>query len=257
MSQKFQLIKLERSGPQTTLILNRPPLNVINIAMIDEIICALEEISSDAGTRLLIIRGEGRCFSAGMDVADHLPDKVHKMLDEMHNLLTRLADLEIPVISVLHGMAFGGGLEIAMMADFVYAESGCKIGQPEIQLGVFPPAAIAFYSDWFGIGVAKDLVMTGRTFTSDEALRKNLVNDVFSVEELETRVQQIADTLLSRSRAALASAKRAFHKTKDTTSWDDLKSAERIYLEELMSTEDAVEGLQAFLQKRQPHWKHR
>jgi cyclohexa-1,5-dienecarbonyl-CoA hydratase len=257
MSQNFQFTKLETSGAQISLILSRPPLNVINIAMIGEIIDALQEISSDPATRLLIIRGEGRCFSAGMDVADHLPDKVRKMLNEMHNLLTRLAYLEIPVISVLHGMAFGGGLEIAMMADFVYAESGCKIGQPEIQLGVFPPVAIAFYSDWVGVRVAKDLVMTGRTFTADEAFRKGLLNDVFPGEEMETRVQQVADTLLSRSRAALASAKRAFQKTKDMTEWDSLKSAEHIYLEELMSTEDALEGLQAFLEKRQPQWKHR
>lgn len=256
MNQNFQLIKLERSGPRTTLILNRPPLNVINIEMIREIISALEEISSDSQIRLLIIRGEGRCFSAGMDVADHLPDKVGTMLDAMHNLLESLAHLEIPVISVLHGMAFGGGLEIAMTADFVYAESGCKIGQPEIQLGVFPPAAIAFYSQWFGSRVAKDLVLTGRTLTSDEALRAGLLNNVFSADELETQVQQVADTLLSRSRAALACAKRAFRKTNDTDS-DSLKLTEHIYLEELMSTEDAVEGLQAFLQKRQPQWKHR
>jgi cyclohexa-1,5-dienecarbonyl-CoA hydratase len=257
MSQKFQFIKLERSGARTTLFLNRPPLNVINIAMIREFTAALEEISADSATRLLTIRGEGRCFSAGMDVADHLPDKVRMMLAEMHELMIVLQHLEIPVISVLHGMAFGGGLEIAMMADFAYAEASCKIGQPEIQLGVFPPAAAAFYPGWFGIRIAKDLVMTGRTLTAEEALRMGLLNDVLSGEELEIKVQQVADSLLSCSRAALASAKRVFHKTKATSEWNSLKSAEHLYLEELMNTEDALEGLQAFLEKRQPQWKHR
>jgi cyclohexa-1,5-dienecarbonyl-CoA hydratase len=225
--------------------------------MLGELVRVLESLRLDPETRLVIIRGEGRCFSAGMDVGDHMPDKVRAMLDEMHLLLESIANLGIPVISVLHGMALGGGFEIAMMSDFVYAESGCKLGQPEIQLGVFPPAAVAFYPHWFGIRTANDLVLSGRTITPDEALQMGLINDVFNSEDLEKRVQQIAEMLLSRSRAALELAKRALRAMKNKNVWDGLKFAEQIYLEELMKTEDAIEGLNAFLEKRQPEWKHR
>lgn len=257
MNQNYQFIELKRHDAQATLSLKKPPVNVINLPMMEELLHACRDIQEDPAIRLLHIRGQGRCFSAGMDVEDHLPEKVKPMLETMRAVLLSLDEMPIPVICVLHGMALGGGLEIAMMADFVYSELGCKIGQPEIQLGVFPPAAIAFYPGWFGTRITNDLVLTGRTLSADEALHLGLLNGVFATEELETHVRDISQTLLSRSRAAIACAKQALRKIKGDTSWNQLKIAERIYLEELMGTDDALEGLQAFLEKREPRWKHR
>lgn len=257
MNQNYQFIELKRHDAQATLSFKRPPVNVLNLPMMEELLHALKDIQEDPAIRLLHIRGQGRCFSAGMDVEDHLPEKVKPMLETMHAVLLNLDEMPIPVICILHGMALGGALEIAMMADFVYAESKCKIGQPEIQLGVFPPAAVAFYPKWFGSRIATDVVLTGRTLSADEALQFGLLNGVFAAEELETQITNISQTLLSRSRTAVSCAKRALRKIESENSWNRLKVAERIYLEELMGTDDALEGLQAFLEKREPHWKHR
>lgn len=257
MNQNYQFIELKCDNAQATLILNRPPVNVINLPMMEELLNALRNIQDDSSIRLLHIRGQGRCFSAGMDVEDHLPEKVKLMLEKMRSVLQCLDEMPIPVICILHGMALGGGLEIAMIADFVYAESKCKIGQPEIQLGVFPPAAVAFYPKWFGSRIANDLVLTGRTLNAGEALQLGLLNGVFTAEELETQISNISQTLLSRSRAAVSCAKQALRKVENEISWNRLKVAERIYLEELMGTDDALEGLHSFLEKREPRWKHR
>ncbi len=256
MSQSYQFIKLERLGAQATLILNRPPLNVLHIPMMEEMIQALTEVRAEQEIRLLLIRGEGRCFSAGMDVADHLHHRVRSMFGTLRQLLQILMELEIPTISAIHGAALGGGLEVAVITDLTYAAAGCKIGQPEINLGVFPPLAIAYFSRLIGTRNAYDLILSGRTVMPEEALRMGLVNGVFSSDDFNERINEITATFLTHSKAVLAVAKRALRET-DPGLFDRLNSAERIYMEELMSTEDALEGLEAFLEKRQPVWRHR
>jgi len=250
----YEFLRIERSNAQATLWLNRPPLNVLNIAMMDELIHALTELRADREIRLLVLRGEGRCFSAGMDVGDHLPDRVHTMFQKMHLVLLRIAEFEIPIICLIHGSAMGGGLEIAVAADLVYAAAGCKIGQPEIRLGVFPPFAIAYFPQLIGQRNALDLILTGRTISPEEAAGMGLINGVFPGEEIESRLEQVCSNLLNLSRASLISTKKALVQA---DLFDRLKAAEAIYLNELMQTEDAVEGLKAFLEKREPQWRHK
>jgi cyclohexa-1,5-dienecarbonyl-CoA hydratase len=250
----FEFLKLDKTNGQATVWLNRPPLNVFNIAMMKEVIQVLTEIRTDSATRLLLIRGSGRCFSAGMDVGDHLPGRVHEMFDTMHQMMLRIAQLEIPTIALIHGSAMGGGLEFAVAADFVYSAEGCKIGQPEIKLGVFPPFAIAYFPQLIGMRNALDLILTGRTITAEEAVRMGLINEVFPPDEIESRTEQVCSNLLNLSRAGLAFTKKALYQD---GAFDRLRAAEEIYLNELMKTEDAVEGLKAFLEKREPQWRHK
>jgi cyclohexa-1,5-dienecarbonyl-CoA hydratase len=250
----YEFLKLEREHGQATLWLNRPPLNVFNIAMMREVISALDEIRSDSNTRLLVIRGAGRCFSAGMDVGDHLPERVREMFETMHQMMLRMGELEIPTICLIHGSAMGGGLEFAVAADFVYATEECKIGQPEIKLGVFPPFAVAYFPQLIGMRNALDLILTGRTITPEKAAQMGLINEVFRQDETESRLEQVCSGLLNLSRAGLAFTKKSLYQS---DLFDRLKAAEEIYLYELMKTEDAVEGLKAFLEKREPHWRHK
>jgi cyclohexa-1,5-dienecarbonyl-CoA hydratase len=252
----YQFIRSEVVESKATLWLNRPPVNVLNIPMMEEMLHALSDITSNERIRLLLLRGEGRCFSAGMDVAEHLPDKVWSMFEKMHALMLAVAGLEIPTISIIHGNTLGGGLELAVMSDFAYAVRGSKMGQPEINLGVFPPLAVAYFPELIGVRNAYDLILSGRTIDAQEALKIGLISDVLESTELDNRIENIASGLLCHSRTSLAMTKKALRQSVSNLA-KRLTQAEEIYLDELMQTHDATEGLKAFLEKRQPSWRHR
>lgn len=257
MTQEYQFITFTQTDGRAVLTLHRPPLNILTIPMIEEINHALEALRGDPIAKVLLIRGEGRCFSAGMDVADHLPEKVERMLEVFHHTLDHLASLEIPTISAVHGATLGGGLELAVATDLTFAAAGATLGQPEIKLGVFPPLAVAYYADLIGLKRAYEVILTGRNLSADEAQQWGLVNAVFSDEEFAARVDEITRTLAGYSRPVLVATKRAMRETRQRPLSEALSRAERIYLQEVMATEDAVEGLTAFLQKRSPQWKDR
>jgi cyclohexa-1,5-dienecarbonyl-CoA hydratase len=223
--------------------------------MLQEFEHALKAIGQESAYRFLIIRGEGKCFSAGMEVSDHLPDKVELMLSLTRKTLAALVDLEIPTLAAIHGSALGGGLEIALTADLTYAVAGTKLGQPEIKLGVFPPVAVAHYPDWIGYKRTAEMVFTGRIFEAEEALQSGLINGVFSNDDFANRIEEIAKVISSYSRPVLAATKQALRKTSRQKFLEKLELAEKIYLERLMKTDDAIEGLNAFLEKRKPQWK--
>lgn len=254
-SAKYEFVRIVSKEAQATLWLDHPPVNVLNIQTMEEIIAALREISKDEGLRLLIVRGSGKCFSAGMDISEHLPDKAEQMIHKMHSMMTTFASLEIPTMSVIHGSAFGGGLEFAAIADLCYATADSKIGVPEIKLGVFPPLAIAHFPELIGIRNAYDLILTGRTIDAAEGLQIGLLNGVFRSQHIEMEIQEIADRFLAHSKASMRFTKRALQRCTSNT-MEKLQLAEDVYLDELMRTEDALEGLKAFLEKRKPNWRH-
>ncbi len=257
MTEQFDYIRLTLTSPGvTTLLLNRPPLNILHLPMLQEIRTALEEVAANHSTRVLLVRGEGKCFSAGMDVADHLPDKVELMLELMRKTSRQLVELEIPTISALHGNAMGGGLEIAMLTDLTFAVPLAKLSQPEIKLGVFPPLAVAYYSNLIGYKKTAELVFSGRTLTAEEAVGIGLINAVFSPEEFNTRIKEITSEIASYSRPVLVATKHALRKAQGKDMFHALEAAEKIYMERVMTTADAIEGLNAFLEKRVAQWKH-
>ena len=253
----YQFVSLKESDGLAVLTLNRPPVNVLNIAMMQEISHALAELYANASARALLIRGEGKCFSAGMDVGDHMPEKVEHMMREMHTMFERLAVLEIPTVSSVHGSAMGGGLELAAFADMMFAAAGTKLGVPEIKLGVFPPIAVASFIDMIGPKLTYEMVLTGRTFFAEEALRMGMVNAVYPQEELDARVDEVMRVLAGLSRPVLVAAKKALRTVAGMPVFEALHDAEHIYMNEVMTTHDAAEGLRSFLEKRQPQWKHK
>ncbi|MCI0416924.1 enoyl-CoA hydratase/isomerase family protein, partial [bacterium] len=167
-----------------------------------------------------------------------------------------LVNLEIPTVSGLHGSAMGGGLEIAAMTDLTYAACGTKLGQPEIKLGVFPPVAVAHYSQFIGYKQTAELVFSGRTFTAEEGVNMGLINGVFPQDDFQKRIDTIVREIASYSRPVLIATKYALRKASGSIFLHALELAEKIYLEQLMTTSDALEGLNAFLEKRTPEWKH-
>lgn len=253
----FQHIRLEKQDGQARLALNRPPLNVLDIAMMREISAALEEIGEDPGIKVLIFEAtEGsKAFSAGVDVSEHTADKVDEMIEVFHRIFRLLDALDVPTVAAVGGAALGGGCELALFCDMLIASEKASFGQPEIQVGVFPPIAAVALPGIVGPKKALELVLTGDRIRAAEAERLGLVNRVVPPEELGSTVAELAGKLGKLSASVLRVTKRAV-RTGSVGRFDEgLAAVEELYLGALMDTEDAHEGLAAFMEKRAPVWK--
>jgi len=251
----FRSLRLEADGGVRRIVLDRPPLNVLDIAMLRELDEAAAAVQADPAATVLVVTGEGRAFCAGVDVADHTEDRVADMIHAFHAALTRLASLELPVVAVVNGAALGGGLEVALACDVVVAREGAKLGQPEILLGVFPPFAAAALPRLVGRARALDLCLTGRTLVAEEALAWGLVQHVWPKDTFAADAASYVAGLAGLSGPVLRLAKRAVVDGLDAPLGEALHVAERLYLDDLMELDDAREGLAAFLEKRTPVWK--
>lgn len=248
-------LRLESDGGVRRIVLDRPPLNVLDIALLRELDAAVARVAADPGASVLVLTGAGKAFSAGVDVADHTEDRVEEMILTFHAALRSLVSLEIPTVAAVQGAALGGGLEVALACDVVLAREGAKLGQPEVQLGAFPPFAAALLPRLVGRSRALDLCLTGRTLTAEEAHGLGLVQHVFPRDAFEDRADEYVVRLAGLSPAVLRLTKRAVVEGLDLPLGAALHAAERLYLDDLMRLEDAREGLAAFLEKRPPVWK--
>jgi cyclohexa-1,5-dienecarbonyl-CoA hydratase len=236
------------------LTLDRPPLNVITIAVMRELQVALDALANEPGLHALVLAGAGRAFSAGVDVGEHLGATHETMLAEFHAVFERLAALAVPTVAVVHGRALGGGCELAAFCDFVLAADTAELGFPEIRLGVFPPVAAAVLPPWLGARAMLRLVLTGEVISAAEAQRLGLVTQVVPAAELGAATDALLGRLRRLSAAALRATRRAMWAAEG--GWRArLARAEAIYRDELMATRDATEGLRAFLEKREPVWQ--
>lgn len=238
------------------LSLDRPPVNVLHIPMLAGLEATLGRLAGDGQVRALVLRAAGKMFSAGVDVADHTPDRVGDMLPLFHRVCRDLAAFPVPTIASVHGHALGGGCELVLCCDLAVMAETAKIGQPEIKLAAIAPVAALRLPYLTGYRAAADLMFTGRTLMAGEAQAIGLVNAVLPPQEVETWAMEKAAQLASLSRAAMLHLKRAI--LEGYGRWaEGLDGLEKSYLEELMQTHDAHEGLEAFLEKRPPAWEHR
>src|SRR5215467_14884375 len=237
------------------ITLTRPPLNVIDFQLMDELLAALKQLEQRNDVSVVIISGGERAFSAGVDVAVHTPDKVQTMLQKFHGVILALTRFPKITIAEVHGACLGGGAELAMVCDMCFTTPDAKWGFPEITLGCYPPVACTALAAVVGEKRAADLIFTGRTFSGAEAAQWGLANSAHPEADVAPAIQSALDHLFKLSPATLAQTKKAFY------AWDSihldkgLARAEKIYVEELMQTEDAHEGINAWLQKRKPEWK--
>jgi len=253
----YEHIKLSTDNGTATLVLNRPPLNVMNIAMMREINEGLEVLRASPAVKVLVIKAEGKAFSAGVDIADHTADKVEGMMKEFHRIFELLHSFKIPSIAIVDGAALGGGCELAIYCDMVIASERAKFGQPEIKVGVFPPIAAAMFPRLVGRNRALELLLSGETILAMEAERIGLINRVFPVEGFEQHVGAFLAKFTAQSKVVLELTKRAVDTGLYRPCMEAITRAEDLYMNEMMKTEDAVEGLKAFLEKRTPMWKNR
>ncbi len=239
-----------------TLTLNRLPVNVIHIPMLEQLEAELTSLAGDDAVRALILQAGGKMFSAGVDVGDHTPDKVGEMIPLFDRVCRALAEFPVPTLVAVHGHALGGGCELVICCDLAVIAERAKIGQPEIQLAAFAPIAALRLPSLIGYRAAADLMFTGRNLTAEEALQMGLVNAVAPADQVAAWAQEKAAQIAGLSRAAMLLLKKAL--LKGYGDWTaGLPEIEKMYLEELMQTADAHEGLTAFMEKRKPVWKHR
>ena len=251
----FMRIALDTQPPVARLRLQNPPVNVIDIPMMEELAGALAGIESNAAISTVVLSGSQKGFSAGVDVAAHTPDKVHEMLAKFHGVIHALINSRKVTIACVHGNCLGGGAELAAVCDLVYTSESATWGFPEISLGCYPPVAAAVLSAIIGQKRASELILTGRSITGREAADIGLANRAVLDSQVESAVQASLDRLAKLSPAALALTKKAIYVWDAMHFHKGLARAEGIYLDELMKTHDAQEGINAFLEKRQPKWR--
>jgi len=252
----YQSLRLEVSGGVGRIVLNRPPLNVLNLAAMAELDEALGVVGREQEVRVVVLTGEGRAFSAGVDVADHTPERVHDMMTGFHRVLLRLMGLPQPTVAVVNGAALGGGCELLLACDLAVAAEEAPIGQPEIKLGVIAPFAALLLPRVMGLRPALDLLLSGESLKGREAAQRGLVNMAVPAAELQDAAGAFVERLLKLSGAALRLTKRAVALGQAGGLEEAVGKVERLYLEDLMATQDANEGLAAFIERRPPVWRH-
>ena len=259
MPKDFQHIKFGIDDRVARITFARPPLNVLNIAMMREMSQALNEClpHRDLAAIVFAAAPDSRAFSAGVAVEEHVPETVFQMLDAFHSVFRLLAQISRPVIAVVDGPALGGGCELVAACDIVIASERARFGQPEIKLGVFPPVAAILLPRIIGEKRARELVMLGEMIDAAEALRLGLVNYVVPETELEPKLLNVLAKLRDLSAAALTMTRAALDLGARNKFQTVLGEIENLYLNELMKTEDAHEGVRSFMEKRKPEWRHR
>jgi cyclohexa-1,5-dienecarbonyl-CoA hydratase len=237
----------------------RPPLNILNIAMMGEISDALNRCAHERELVALVFdaAADSRAFSAGVAVEEHVEETIFQMLDSFHGIFRNLELLAKPTIAVIDGPALGGGCELVAACDIAIASERALFGQPEIKLGVFPPVAALLLPQIVGDKRARELILTGESIEAAEAMRLGLLNYLVPHNQLEQKLRELLSMFRDLSAAALELTKKAIDLGRERSLDSALKDVENMYLNELMKTQDATEGINAFIQKRKPVWRNR
>jgi cyclohexa-1,5-dienecarbonyl-CoA hydratase len=255
MSTTVARLEYLHEGRVARIVLAAPKANILDRAMIATLEQYVRSLQSRGGLCAVAFAADGPHFSFGASVEEHLPEQIAGTLDALHSLLRAIVDLPAPTIAAIRGQCLGGGFELALACDLLIAEQSAKLGCPEIRLGVFPPAASALLPARIGSSRGAAMVLTGDSMTGSGAAAAGLVARVAPDGALDAALETwLADTFLPRSPAALRFAAQAVRRTARRALEEDLGALERLYLDQLMEQPDAVEGIRAFLEKRQPRW---
>lgn len=239
------------------LTINRPPMNILNIATMKEMNDAITSLTDNKDVKVLIITSSGeKAFSAGVDVTEHTAEKVEDMLRVFHDVFRNLSKLSQVTVAAAKGFTLGGGCEVAIFCDMIFAADNLKIGQPEIKLAAIPPIALLIMPQLVGLKKAAELLFTGKIIDAAEAERIGLINKTVPLDTFDSELKSFVQPLTELSLIGLKFSKRGIRLGMETSFPEGLEKIEKMYLEDLMASEDSHEGLEAFMEKRKPVWKN-
>jgi len=257
----MQKIKLnyKYSGQVAEIILNDGKGNVLDNIMMQDLNLLFKEFKKKPDIKIITFEGAGKHFSFGASVEEHARDKVVEMLSTFHQLFYNLLELSIPTLAKISGQCLGGGNELALICNFLFADKTAFLGQPEILLGVYAPPASVILPLKIGTARAEELLLTGKVIPAEKAYDVGLLNGVF--EDKETMIKSVDEWIvkhiLTKSAISLRYAVKASRVMFNQVLSEKLAELERIFLEELMETHDANEGIHSFMEKRKPVWKNK
>ena len=238
------------------LHLNNPPVNIMSAALMDHMSGLLATVAGDADIKAMAITAAGKAFCAGADVGEHRPEQAAKMIASFGRLFRKLDALEIPVVMAVGGAAMGAGFELIMMADVLLAAERAKFGQPEIRLGFFAPVGVVVLPELIGRAKAMEITCSGRSYSAAEMAAMGLVSKVVAAEELNDTLEATLNDFRAASPLVLRLNTRTLKASRPEGFSERLDRAEKVFLEELMTAADPVEGIEAFYAKRAPEWRN-
>lgn len=254
---EFQFVRYNIEGPVARLTLDRPEHNLLNERMLCEIGAGINSIGERREIKLIVIDSAAKSFCGGIELGEYTQRRVFQLLDAFHNAFTAMMDTSKPVLVVINGPAFGGGSELAALADLVVATPKARFAQPEIKLGVFPPLSAVVLPYILGPKVALELVLTGEAMSAERAYDLGLVNRLVSETVLDKTVADLIAKITAQSGPVLTMAKKAILGSIGVSLRDGVRNSMKIFLNELSDLEDSQEGLRALVEKRAPKWKNR
>jgi len=258
MAYETITVTSRHDGQVEWIALGPPPANIISARLIGELSEAIDAGVANAETKAIVISGTGKHFSYGASVEEHVADRIADVLPRLHALVGKILECPVPTVAAVSGFCLGGGFELAMSCSVLLCDSHAKFGVPEIKLGVFPPVASVLLPWLVGQESATKIVLAGENYDAEAMLKLGLVGGVVEVGELADEVDRsITAHLLDKSASSLRMANRAVRAALAEHYRAHIGAAEKLYLEELMSTLDANEGIRAFLEKRPPEWRNR
>lgn len=255
---RYEFINTHLGDGLFTIRLARPPVNVLHAPMMAEIEAALDAAESNPDVRTVVITGHGqKVFSAGVEVADHSPELMARLIEDEHRFSTRVSACTLPTIAALNGLALGGGLELALSCDMLISVPDARIGNPEIKLASIAFPGILMLQGRLPANHIAELLIGGEPISGAEAHRLGLVNALVDPGSFEADVARFASRFTSKSRPVLQLMVRTLKQLRGKTLETGFAEGARMYMDELLPLEDVMEGLDAFAEKRPPVWKHR
>jgi cyclohexa-1,5-dienecarbonyl-CoA hydratase len=256
-STTARFLHVAKAQGAVRITLNRPPANVLSIDLMDELNVALEALEAQRDVKIVVLAAAGKYFSAGFELGDHLGDRAYVMMESFKKIFENLTTLDRPVVAVVAGPALGAGSILAAACDIVLASASAKFGHPEIKGGVFNPMAAALLPRLVGRKRAFEMILGGVTITAADAERIGLISRAVPDDKLEAEAAALVQRYQEGSAPILQLTRRALAGGLDQPLAEAIRLAEDVYLNQLMSTEDAEEGLKAIMEKRKPVWKDR
>jgi len=254
---EYKHIKVKNSDGVERITLDRPKHNVLNIEMMNELIAELKSMVEDTRLKCVVLNGAGPSFCAGVEVSDHKPEMAPDMIKTFNRVFELIDALEVPVIASVHGACLGGGMEVAIGCDIIVAARSALFGQPEIKLAFLPPYAAVRLPHLVGPAKAIEICTTGKRYSAEEARQMGMVCYAVEDDQLSEATDKLVAEIQYNSPLIIRLNKRAVKKHLDMSIPKAIESVSDLFLNSLMKTEDVLEGIKSFEEKRKPVWKNK